>query len=149
MRDSGGCPALKKLVIWLHEGGNMNRTISRAGFAAAILAVANFAAAQNITVSVDGQNVNFAGQDPTYRNGRVLVPLRGVFEEMGAYVQWNPGTQMVTATKGDTDVRLKIGDRQGIVNGRTVMMDVPATLVNGRTLVPLRFLSESLGAQVV
>jgi hypothetical protein len=63
-------------------------------------------------------------------------------------VLWNPATNVVTAQRGDTQVQLVIGGRQATVNGRAVLLDVPATIVGGRTLVPLRFVSEAMGAQV-
>jgi hypothetical protein len=103
--------------------------------------------AQGVQVFVDGDAV-FFDQPPVITGGRVLVPLRGVFERLGAFVQWNPGTNVVTALRGDTEVRLTIGSRQAFVNARPVMLDVPPTVIAGRTLVPLRFVSEAMGARV-
>jgi hypothetical protein len=105
------------------------------------------ALAQTVSVVVDGQLMGF-DQPPVVAGGRVLVPLRGVFEHLGATVLWNPATNVVTAQRADTQVQLAIGSRQAIVNGRVVLLDVPATIVGGRTLVPLRFVSEAMGAQV-
>jgi uncharacterized lipoprotein YddW (UPF0748 family) len=102
----------------------------------------------NIAVLVDGQPVAFAGTGPMMMNNRVLVPLRGVFERLGATVQWRDSDSSVTAKRGSTTVRLRIGSRSASVNGSTVRMDVPATVINGRTLVPIRFISEALGARV-
>jgi hypothetical protein len=101
-----------------------------------------------ISVTVDGTPVAFNDAAPRMVNGRVLVPLRGVFEQMGAYVHWTDATQTVDATKGNTSVSLRIGDPVATVNGSPVRMDVPATLVGGSTMVPLRFVSEALGANV-
>ncbi|MDQ7842099.1 MAG: copper amine oxidase N-terminal domain-containing protein [bacterium] len=105
------------------------------------------ALAQTARVVVDGQLMRF-DQSPIMAGGRVLVPLRGVFEYLGATVLWNPATNVVTAQRGDTQVQLAIGSRQATVDGRVVFLDVPATIVGGRTLVPLRFVSEAMGAQV-
>jgi exosome complex RNA-binding protein Csl4 len=105
------------------------------------------ALAQTVRVVVDGQLMGF-DQSPVVAGGRVLVPLRGVFEHLGATVLWNQATNVVTAQRGDTQVQLAIGGRQATVNGRVVLLDVPATIVGGRTLVPLRFVSEAMGAQV-
>lgn len=105
------------------------------------------ALAQTARVVVDGQLMRF-DQSPIMAGGRVLVPLRGVFEHLGATVFWNPATNVVTAQRGDTQVQLAIGSRQATVDGRVVFLDVPATIVGGRTLVPLRFVSEAMGAQV-
>ncbi len=99
-------------------------------------------------ISVDGKSVVFDGPGPRRKMGRVLVPLRGVFEKMGAHVEWDDDSQTVFADRNDTRVELMIGSNNATVNGRAVLMDVPAQLIDGRTLVPLRFLSESLGARV-
>ncbi|RYG45299.1 copper amine oxidase N-terminal domain-containing protein [bacterium] len=117
-------------------------------FGAALVASAAFASAQSIGVTVDGNPVKFGLQQPTSNGGRVLVPLRGVFEQMGATVMWDAANRMVLAQRGDTDVKLKIGSTQAEVDGQTVTLDSPAMIKNGATLVPLRFLSESLGASV-
>jgi len=112
----------------------------------ALLATA-LASAQ-IKVTVNDDPVGFAGMQPVSINGRVFVPLRGVFERMGAFVEWNPSTQTVTATRQSSTVKLQIGSNNAWVDGSTTMMDAPARLMSGRTMVPLRFLSEALGASV-
>lgn len=105
------------------------------------------ARAQTIQVVVDGNLVQF-DQPPAAIGGRILVPLRGVFERLGAAVQWNPSTNTAIAVRGATQVQLTVGSRQAYVNGRAVILDVPALMVGGRILVPLRFVSEAMGAQV-
>lgn len=115
---------------------------------AGLLAMTAIASSQGIRVNVNNDPVGFEGAQPMSLGGRVFVPLRGVFEEMGAYVEWNQQTQMVTATRGQNRVQLKIGDEMAWVDERSVVMDAPARLIQGRTMVPLRFLSESLGASV-
>ncbi|WP_088104344.1 stalk domain-containing protein [Halalkalibacter urbisdiaboli] len=97
------------------------------------------ATAATPTVEINGGEIT---------NGRTLVPLRTIFEELGATVKWEHTNKTVTATKGSTTVFLKIGSTTTKVNGSTVTIDVPAKITNGRTLVPLRFVSESLGATV-
>ncbi|QKS72347.1 copper amine oxidase N-terminal domain-containing protein [Paenalkalicoccus suaedae] len=79
---------------------------------------------------------------------RTLVPLRAIFEELGAVVDWNQAAKSVTAYKGSQRVFLTIGSRHTTVNGEHVVIDVPAQVSDGRTLVPLRFVSEALGADV-
>lgn len=100
-----------------------------------------------VRVFVDGEQVLF-DQPPIVQGSRVLVPLRGVFEKMGATVEWHPSTRTVLAAKGSTLVELRIGSRIAKVNDRPVTLDVPAMIVRGRTLVPLRFVSESMGGLV-
>ena len=104
-------------------------------------------AAPYVRVFVDGAPVAF-DQPPVIVNGRVLVPLRGVFERLGASVGWDPASQTVLAQSGATSVSLRIGSPQAFVNGQAQFLDVPAMLAGGRTLVPLRFISQALGAGV-
>ena len=100
-----------------------------------------------VRVFVDSQPVAF-DVPPQIDAGRVLVPLRGVFERLGATVGWDDRTQTVLAQRGATSVSLQIGNTQAMINGRPAAMDVPAMLVGGRTMVPLRFVSQALGANV-
>jgi len=100
-----------------------------------------------VHVFVDGQPVGF-DVPPQIDNGRVLVPLRGVFERLGATVAWDDRTQTVLAQRGSTSVALVIGHTQAMIDGQPAAMDVPAMLVAGRTMVPLRFVSQALGATV-
>lgn len=85
---------------------------------------------------------------PIQQNGRVLVPMRDIFEELGATVNYNSLNQSITATKEGTVVRMALGSRNATVNNINVMLDVPAKAYYGRTLVPLRFVSEAMGADV-
>jgi len=77
-----------------------------------------------------------------------MVPLRGIFESLGARVDWNESQQSISATRGNTEVQLAIGNQNATVNGRNVYLDTPAMILHGSTMVPLRFVSESLGADV-
>jgi hypothetical protein len=106
------------------------------------------AANAQIGVTVDNQPVRFMGQQPVMVDNSVLVPLRGVFEQLGAQVLWDQQQQQVTAIKGEKTIRIVIGQRFADVDGRTVQLNTPAQNRMGSTLVPLRFVSEALGAQV-
>lgn len=101
-----------------------------------------------IGVSLNGRLIGVGSVAPVQVNNRVLVPLRGVLESMGATVDFDPNTQTVIAQRGATQISLRIGSTQAFVNGQQRFLDVPAQLLRGRTLVPLRFVSESLGANV-
>jgi hypothetical protein len=116
-----------------------------AGFAVAIAAAAH---AQDIRVVVDGNRVYFRNQPPVMVDDRVLVPLRGVFEELGAKVNWNPETQTVTGFREETRISLRIGENTASVNGQPVQLDVPAQIIDSSTMVPLRFVGEALGDRV-
>lgn len=104
-------------------------------------------AEQPISVYINGQQQTYS-QPPVIDNGSTLVPLRGIFESLGADVEWNGSTQTVTAVKESTTVVLKIGSTQPTVNGAVKTISVPGQILNGSTMVPLRFVSEALGADV-
>jgi hypothetical protein len=103
--------------------------------------------AQNIRVLINNREISF-DQPPVVINDNVLVPMRGVFEELGADVKWKASTQTITARKDATEIIIQIGSTFASVNGKTQQLSSPATMIGGRTLVPLRFISEALGAQV-
>ena len=100
-----------------------------------------------ISVKINGKYIQF-DQPPILENGRTLVPLRAIFEALGADVQWDGTIQTVTATKGGTQISLQIGSTRMYVNGVAKTLDVPAKLINSRTLVPVRAISEAFGCKV-
>ena len=85
---------------------------------------------------------------PVIENDYTLVPMRFLFEQMGADVEWDQETMTATATKNNTAVAFSINDTNAEVNGSAATMDVPARLINDKTMVPLRFLSEEMGYTV-
>lgn len=100
-----------------------------------------------IKVIVDGKPVLF-DVAPINKEGRNLVPLRAIFNALGAEVEWDGSTRTITGTKGETKIVLQLDSNQATINGAAKMLDVPATSYNGRTMVPARFIAESLGADV-
>lgn len=99
------------------------------------------------TVQLDGKKIKF-DQIPVIENGRTLVPLRGIFEAMGTAVDWNGATQTVTAVKGNTRITLTIDNPTALKNDEPITLDVPAKVVNGRTLVPVRFIADCFAIDV-
>lgn len=87
-------------------------------------------------------------QPPIIENNRTLVPVRAIFEVLGCEVNWDPVNRLVTGTNNDVTIKLKIDHRTAYVNGEPVLLDVPAKILNKRTLVPIRFISESLNRKV-
>ncbi len=87
-------------------------------------------------------------QPPANVEGRVMVPFRVLFMALGGSVSWDRATGMVTGRLGNTTVALQPEADFAVVNRQLVALDVGARLINGRTMVPLRFVSESLGAAV-
>jgi N-acetylmuramoyl-L-alanine amidase len=86
--------------------------------------------------------------DPLIKEGRTLVPLRAIFEAVGAEVRWDEAAQMVTAGKDSVFVQLQLGNSIALVNGMVIPLDVPAQIISNRTLAPLRFAGETFGGQV-
>jgi len=101
-----------------------------------------------IVVLLNGEEINFADQSPIIENGRTLVPLRAIFETMGATVDWNGATQTVTARRDEKIIQLTIGSTKAIIDGKKYFLDVAPTIYDGRTLVPVRFVAESFDAYV-
>ena len=105
------------------------------------------AAVNEISVKIDGV-AHYFDVMPVIMDGRTLVPMRGIFEALGADVAWDDATKSATGVKGDKAVKLTIGDTKASVNGEDKTLDVPAQIIGGRTMVPVRFISESLGESV-
>ncbi len=101
-----------------------------------------------IKVTLDGELIKFPDTQPMMVANSILVPMRGVFENMGADLKWDQGTSTVTAMRGDHTVQLVLGKNRAQVDGKEVALDQPAISVKGRTMVPLRFLGQSLGVGV-
>lgn len=100
-----------------------------------------------ISVRINGAYQTYE-QPPVLQNNRTLLPLRGIFEALGAEVTWHAATSSVTAVRGSQTVELTLGSTTAKVNGQPVELEVAPQLINSRTMVPARFVSESLGAQV-
>lgn len=101
----------------------------------------------NISVIVNNEKINF-DQSPIIIDNRTLVPLRSIFEALGATVYWDNDTQTVTAIKDDATIKLTIGVYEFYKNGAAVSIDVPGMIVNNRTLVPVRAISEAFDCDV-
>lgn len=98
-------------------------------------------------VYLGDKRINF-DVNPQNRNGRLLVPFRAIAETLGAQVGWNNALRQVAMKKDDQEVVLTLDSDTVLVNGNAATIDVPATVVEGRTLVPLRFISETFGVKI-
>lgn len=85
---------------------------------------------------------------PYIEDDRTMVPVRIISESLGAKVDWFEDTKTVTIAKGETKIDLKINSKTAIVNGKEMTLDVPAVIQQGRTFIPVRFVSEQLGWNV-
>lgn len=108
------------------------------------------AAAGPVSVWLEGRQLAL-DPAPLIIDDRTLIPLRGVFEALGATVNWDDATRSVTATRPGRYVRLRIGLRMACLSAacdQADLMDVPGRIIDGRTFVPLRFVATAMGAGV-
>lgn len=118
------------------------------GILTAMLAAVPVFAHPPITVFVDDTVLSF-DQPPIIQDDRTLVPMRSIFEAMGATVVWDEPAQMISAFRGEDTIVFLVGHEALYKNGEMVYtMAVPAQIVNDRLLVPLRAIAESLGTGV-
>ncbi len=116
----------------------------------------NPAPAPKINIYIDGQLVSFS-QQPIIQNGTTLVPMRSIFEALGATVNWDEKTKTINAGKpGGNSIILTIDSKVAVVNSyqanvpdKTIELNIPAKIINQTTYVPLRFVGEALGDTVV
>lgn len=113
-------------------------------FCAAVFFVPTYASPE-INVTANGERVAFGDRHPAIIDGRTLVPIREVFEHLGFVVSWNAETQTVTLVRGDDSVILIIGNPEFSANGEIYGLEVPAQIIDGRTMLPLRAVLESVG----
>ena len=118
------------------------------GIILAVMMLATVAFAADITVTLNGEAIDFADQPATIVEGRTLVPLRAIFEALGASVEWDQSTKTVTSAMDDVTVKLTIGDNNLYRNNEAVTLDVPAQIINSRTMVPARAIAEAYGVDV-
>jgi len=103
----------------------------------------------DVSVTVDGRKVVFPDAKPFIdENGRTLIPVRFVTEDLGATVEWNAQDREVYITKESTRIMIRIDERNIVVNGKIKTMDTKAIIKEDRTYVPIRYVAEELGATV-
>ncbi len=102
-----------------------------------------------VRIVVNGEPVSSSDAKAfTDKNSRTMIPIRFVSEQLGAKVDWNKQTQEVSVSQADKVIKLKIGEKQVNLNDTAKQLDTAAIVKEGKTYVPLRFVSEALGAQV-
>lgn len=104
-------------------------------------------AAPTIGLYLDGSPIP-TDTPPVNISGRVMVPLRVVSESLGANVSWTSNRDPIVISKGSDQIKLQVGVNSATLNGQTVALDSPPVNLSGRTMVPLRFIGEGLGAAV-
>lgn len=102
---------------------------------------------QSVGVSVNGSLIEL-DQAPIIENRRALVPMRAIFEALGAKVEWNAEAMTATGEKDGTEISITAGSYKMWIDGEEKALDCPAEIVNGRMLVPARAIAEAFGASV-
>ncbi len=135
------------LIIFL-EVIQMKKQILTLTLASALAASsAAFAEAKDVTVTLDGKDIVF-DVAPQIMEDRTMVPLRAIFEALGVTVEWDEPTRTITSFKDDTIVIMQIDNNILFKGEEKIELDVAPVIVNDRTLVPLRAVSESFGLNV-
>ena len=102
---------------------------------------------KTITVTVNGKKLEF-DTEPTAIDGRVLVPIRAIFTELGAEVTWNDEIKTAIARGNGHTIHMVLDQKYFLKDGSPVPLSVPATAINGRILVPIRAISQALDCDV-
>lgn len=130
------------------EGVMLKRWIVSIGMGLLLLAGAGQAnAATPVNVVVDGTPMSLSKPAVTM-NGYTIIPMKDIFERLGASVSWDGDNEIVTAQKEEINVQLKIGSPVAQINGVSYLLPVKAQIFEGRTMVPLRFVSQALGCHI-
>lgn len=99
-------------------------------------------------IKINGKYIPKGDVFPRNVGGSIFIPLRGVFERLNAKIEWEPATQTVKITKQNRTIKLAIGSKNAFVDNKQVYFSNAPFLISGTTYVPLRFISESIGAKV-
>lgn len=114
-----------------------------------ILTAVSFSSAfaDDITVKLNGSKLTF-DQPPVIQDGRTLVPMRAIFEALNCTVEWNGDIKEITAISDNSTIKLTIDKKEALIDSEEYTLDVPPQIINDRTLVPVRFIAESLKCKV-
>lgn len=104
-----------------------------------------FGEADLIKVEVNEQELIF-DVDPIIKEGQTMVPVRAIFESLYLEVSWDDKSKAVTVKNKDTQINLIIGDKRASVNDKVIILDHPPLIINERTMVPVRFIGQAIGA---
>ncbi|MBR6401449.1 MAG: copper amine oxidase N-terminal domain-containing protein [Firmicutes bacterium] len=126
----------------------MKKKVFLTAFAAALVLMCGTCSAQDISVKLNGSVIDFQDRKPVVSEGRTLIPLRGLFDKMGFDIAWAADTKTVTLTKDSDLLSVVIGEKKYYLNGVSHEMDVPAQIINGYTMLPLRAIADATGANV-
>lgn len=108
----------------------------------------NYNKGNEIRVILEGRQLDF-DVAPQLVKGRVLVPMRKIFESFGLTVTWDDALRAARGKNAQMDILFPVGSKKATINGLASDLDVPAQIIKGSTMVPLRFLSEHMGYNIV
>ncbi|WP_248927005.1 stalk domain-containing protein [Paenibacillus hamazuiensis] len=123
-------------------------TIIPSGQPAPVLLPESNAEGPVIRVLFNGQELQFDEVQPVLKDGSTLVPFRKLFETLGFSVSWKDDARQAVGTKDGLNIQLTINSTTAAVNDKSVPLEVPAQMIEGHTMVPLRFVAENSGYQV-
>lgn len=140
-------------MLTMHDAKRKTKMVIFILLTAMLLSVVSFhrANAQSeppIKVAVDTKRIVFS-VEPRLQDGTTLVQMRPLFEAMGITLQWDQQTRTITGKKAALSIILQIDNKEAVVNDSKMILEQPAQLIDGNTLVPLRFIGEATGAIVV
>ncbi len=101
-----------------------------------------------ISLYINGEKIQTTVMEPVSIDGRVLVPAREVFEPLGARVQWDAAAKKVIIDYKTSTMILTADETDVWLDGKTVQLDVPAKIINDKVMIPIRFVSETMGFNV-
>jgi hypothetical protein len=144
-------------IAHLEEGSNLITVVARDAVGNTVSKALSVTYSSNRLIRMKiGSTTAMAGSDtltllvaPVIKSGRTFVPLRFVGEAFGASVQWDATFQLIDISLGGRTIRLQINNKTAVVSGKNVALDLAPFLHAGTTMVPIRFVSEVLGARVV
>ena len=101
-----------------------------------------------MTVNDAQRLIDNNGTTPVLKAGRTMLPIRAVIEALGGSIEWDANAFATTVKIGNKNIYIKIGEKVAYVNGIAKKLDVASTTINGRTMLPIRFVMENLGGNV-
>ena len=101
----------------------------------------------DISVLIDGTQVEFDVQ-PQIIDNRIMVPIRSVFEALGADVEWKEESQTAVSTRENVQVEMTLNSQDLYINGQKTQMDTSPLIISGRVLAPIRYAAEAFGGKV-
>ena len=149
MEESCQCLEKYNLLYFSMEGCFVKKIIT-GFFVLIVLLIAPTAFAGSLKIIVNGNPVNFVDAEPYINeDGRTMVPIRFISEELGATVSWDQAKQAVNINYKDKQIDIPINEKYFYIDGKQIELDTVAVINNNRTIVPLRFVGEALGANVL